>query len=202
MLSFVPWSLNLWIRKEKESALAPPGLLMKLQVKYKFLYQKLKCREIIMLKWSFQKLPVKQNGEVLPYSFLAFVRYSIYISAAVHMQFFSGFTVLTDGAHQEDAGVVPAEAAACMAILRFLWVLFVAIFENRFDTYSADPLDYWACKLSFGKYSVLVVMDRNFLEKLHFCLPFPLYSRHVGGRRQIKWDLKPDWIPAHYRSVQ
>lgn len=73
-----------------------------------------------MLKWSFQKLPVKQNGEVLPYSFLAFVRYSIYISAAVHMQFFSGFTVLTDGAHQEDAGVVPAEAAACMAILRFL----------------------------------------------------------------------------------
>ena len=128
--------------------------------------------------------------------------YSIYISAAVHMQFFSGFTVLTDGAHQEDAGVVPAEAAACMAILRFLWVLFVAIFENRFDTYSADPLDYWACKLSFGKYSVLVVMDRNFLEKLHFCLPFPLYSRHVGGRRQIKWDLKPDWIPAHYRSVQ
>ena len=111
-------------------------------------------------------------------------------------------SVLTDGAHQEDAGVVPAEAAACMAILRFLWVLFVAIFENRFDTYSADPLDYWACKLSFGKYSVLVVMDRNFLEKLHFCLPFPLYSRHVGGRRQIKWDLKLDWIPAHYRSVQ
>ena len=92
MLSFVPWSLNLWIRKEKESALAPPGLLMKLQVKYKFLYQKLKCREIIMLKWSFQKLPVKQNGEVLPYSFLAFVRYSIYISAAVHMQFSSGFS--------------------------------------------------------------------------------------------------------------
>ena len=76
-----------------------------------------------MLKWSFQKLPGKQNGKVLPYSFLAFVRYSnlsIYISAAVHRQFSSGFTVLTDGAHQEDAGVVPAEAAARMAILRFL----------------------------------------------------------------------------------
>lgn len=76
-----------------------------------------------MLKWSFQKLPVKQNGKVLPYSFLAFVRYSnlsIHISAAVHVQFSSGFTVLTDGAHKEDAGVVPAEAAACVAILRFL----------------------------------------------------------------------------------
>lgn len=44
--------------------------------------------------------------------------------------------------HRDDARVVPAGAAACVAILRCLQALFVAIFENRFDTYSADPLDY------------------------------------------------------------
>lgn len=86
---------------------------------------------------EFQKLSVKKNGKVLPYSFLAFVRYSdlsIYVSTVVHMQFSSGLTVATDGAYKEDTGMVPGDAAAYMAILRFLWALFVAIFENRFDT--------------------------------------------------------------------
>lgn len=56
-----------------------------------------------------------------------------HVSVVLRIQF-SDFT--------DDAGEVPADAATCMAILRFLRALFVAIFENRFDTYSADPLDY------------------------------------------------------------
>lgn len=64
-----------------------------------------------------------------------------HVSVVLRIQF-SDFTVSTDGAHTDDAGEVPADAATCMAILRFLRALFVAIFENRFDTYSADPLDY------------------------------------------------------------
>lgn len=67
-----------------------------------------------------------------------------HVSAVVCIRF-SDFTVSTDEAHTDDAGEVPADAAtcmACMAILRFLRALFVAIFENRFDTCSADPLDY------------------------------------------------------------
>lgn len=60
----------------------------------------------------------------------------------VPVQLSCAFTVPTDGAKTDHAGVGPADAAARMAILRFLRALFVAIFENRFDTYSADPLDY------------------------------------------------------------
>lgn len=67
---------------------------------------------------------------------------SIRVSTVVHVRFSSGFPVSPDGARTDDAGAVAADAAACMAILRFLRALFVAIFENRFDTYSADPLDY------------------------------------------------------------
>lgn len=90
---------------------------------------------------------MKQNGEVLPYHFLAFVGCSD-LSKYVHTWFSSGFTVSTGGVHAEDAGLVPADAATRMAILRFLHILrfcqalLVTIFQNRFNAYSADPLDY------------------------------------------------------------
>lgn len=74
---------------------------------------------------------------------------SKHVSTVVHIQFSSGFIVSPYGLYnKEDARMVPAEAAACMVILRFLHILrffqavFVTIFEDRFDTYSADPLDY------------------------------------------------------------
>lgn len=97
-------------------------------------------------------MPVKQKGEIWPCRFLAFAGYSDlskHISVVVHTRFSSGFPGSTDGVHnKEDAGTVPADAAAWMAILRrphilrFLQALFVTIFANRFDTCSADPLDY------------------------------------------------------------
>lgn len=138
-------------------------------------------------------MPVKENGEILPRSrFSTFVGHSDLskcVSPVVHTQFSSGYPVSTDGAHsQEGARMVPADAATCMAILRFLHILrflqalFVTIFENRVDTYSADPLDYRACKLSLGKYRVLVMMGRNFMEKERSPLFSPLFQAY--GRQK------------------
>lgn len=149
-----------------------------------------------VLKGSFWQLPVKENGEILSHGFVAFAGDSDLskgVSTVAHTRFSPGFPASTDGVHnREGAGMVPA-SAACVAILRFLQALFVTIFESRFDTYSGNPLDYWACKLSFGKYCVLIMMGRNFMEKER-SLSSPLYSSHVGGKSDlslvVEWDLE------------
>lgn len=77
---------------------------------------------------------------------------------------------------------VPADAAGCRCILRCLWALFVAVFESRFDTYSADPVDYWACTLSFSKFCEPVLMGRNFMGwgklKSYFYFHYPGTAVH------------------------
>lgn len=62
-------------------------------------------------------------------SFLAFVRHADLrkqVLTLVLMPFSSGFPALTNGAHTHNAGEVPADAAAPMAMVRFLRALLLS----------------------------------------------------------------------------
>lgn len=62
-------------------------------------------------------------------SFLAFVRHADLrkqVLTLVLMPFSSGFPALTNGAHTHNAGEVPADVAAPMAMFRFLRALLLS----------------------------------------------------------------------------
>lgn len=150
--------------------------------------------------------PIMASKAVLPYSLLAVVRFSDFANA-----------------FQQQHTCTPPLRVHWGSVCRGRWLarcccsgsgdfkipscLFVAIFENRFDTYSADPLDYWAYKLSFRQYCVLVMMDWTFMKGCYTFVPLSPVILGTWEAEVIWWwnetystlvmVKKLDWIPAY-----